>query len=184
IAGGFNELIKTDETLPDNIKFDPRPKNMNENEFKEYIDFVNYYIHQINLMRFLLGENFKVKFADKTKVLMVVESYSGIPGIIEMAPYKTSISWEEKVFISFEYGYIELSLPAPLVSNKAGKVKIYKDKPSPLTFIPQFPHISAMYQQALNFINAIKGKIKPPSDAKDAFVDLLIAKEYLNLLKN
>lgn len=186
IAGGFNDLIKTDEKLPENIKYDSKPENMDEVEFKEYIEieFVNYYIHQVNFMRFLLDEDYKVKFADKSKVLMVLESNSGIPGIIEMAPYKTSISWEEKILICFENGYMELCLPAPLASNRPGKVKIYKDVPFPETTIPQFPWISAMYQQALNFIKAIKGEIKPPTDANEALQDLKIAQQYLNLLKN
>jgi predicted dehydrogenase len=183
IAGGFRDLIKTDEKLPENIEYDPKPENMNEDEFKEYIDFVNYYIHQVNFMRFILDEDYRVKFADKTKVLMVIESNSGIPGIIEMAPYTTSIEWEEKILICFEKGYIELSLPAPLASNRPGKVKIYKDTPNPQTIIPQFPWISAMYQQALNFIKAIKGEIKPPTLAEEALKDLKVAEEYLTLLK-
>ncbi|HOK55706.1 MAG TPA: Gfo/Idh/MocA family oxidoreductase, partial [bacterium] len=45
IAGGFKDLIITDEKLPENIEYDPKPKNMDEFEFKEYVDFVNYYIH-------------------------------------------------------------------------------------------------------------------------------------------
>lgn len=184
IAGGFNDLITTDEKLPINIEYDPKPENMEEDEFKEYIDFVNYYIHQVNFMRYLLGEDYKVKFADKSRILMVIESYSGIPGVIEMAPYKTSLSWEEKILICFENGYIELSLPAPLASNVSGKVKIYKDKPTPQTIIPQFPPISAMYQQSINFIKSIKGEIKPPVDAEEALKDLKIAKEYFSLLKN
>ena len=42
-----------------------------------YNAFVNYYIHQVNAMRFLLGEPYKVTFADKSGVLMAVESTSG-----------------------------------------------------------------------------------------------------------
>ncbi|MGB9678189.1 MAG: Gfo/Idh/MocA family protein, partial [Candidatus Ratteibacteria bacterium] len=181
IAGGFKDLITTDEKLPENIEYDPRPKNMNEIEFKEYLNFVNYYIHQVNFMRFILGEDYKVKFADKSKVLIVVESDSGIPGVIEMEPYKTSISWEEKILICFENGYIELSLPAPLASNRPGEVRIYKDIPSPETIIPQLPWTSAMYQQALNFVKAIKGEIKPPTLAEEAMKDLKVAEEYLKL---
>jgi predicted dehydrogenase len=183
IAGGFNDLITTDEKLPA-LEYDPVPDDMNEREFKEYVDFINYYIHQINLMRFFLGEDYKVKYADKSRVLMVIESLSGITGIIEMSPYTTSIEWEEKVLICFEKGYIELSLPAPLSSNRCGKVKIYLDRPSPITLIPQFPWISAMYNQALNFIKAIKGEKKAPCYAEEALIDLKIASDYFKILKN
>lgn len=183
IEGAFKELIMTDEKLS-NLEYDPKPENITDEEFKEYVEFVNYYIHQINLMRFLLGENYYVKYADKSKIVLVVESETGITGTIEMAPYSTSVSWEEKVLVCFENGYIELSLPAPLAQNRCGKVKIYKDKPQPITLIPRFPPISAMYQQALNFIKSIKKEINPPCLAEEALVDLLVAKDYFRILKD
>lgn len=181
ISGGFRDLIVTDEVV--SLDHDPFP-SMDEKIFKEYLEFVNYYIHQVNLMRYLLEEPYTVKYAEKTKTLLVIESMSGIPGVIEMAPYSTSVGWEEKALICFEKGYIELSLPAPLAYNICGSVKIYMESPEPKTLIPHFPSVHAMYQQAVNFIKAIKGEIKAPCYAEEALLDLKIAYDYLKLLRN
>ncbi|MCD6408596.1 Gfo/Idh/MocA family oxidoreductase [bacterium] len=186
IAGGFNDLITTDETLPP-LEKDLPPSDMKEEIFKKYVDFVNYYIHQINLMRYLLGEPYVVKYAEPTGVLMGIESKSGIPGIIEMFPYTTSIDWQETATVFFEKGYIKLTLPAPLAINRPGKVEIFKDlgeNSVPCTFIPQLPWVSAMYQQAVNFIKAIKNEIKPVCDVEEALEDLKIAKDYIRILHN
>jgi predicted dehydrogenase len=185
IAGGFNDLIKTDEPLP-SLEYDPPAKDMDEKTYKKYVDFINYYIHQVNLMRYLLREPYRVKYADPSGVLMAVESESGIPGIIEMSPYTTTIDWQESVLITFEHGYIKLSLPAPLAYNRAGKVEIFKDPgdgKTPETIIPQLPWVHAMYNQAINFVRAIRGETRPLCDAEEALEDLKIAKDYIILLE-
>ena len=185
IASGFNDLIRTDETLP-SLEYDPPAEDMDEKTYKKYVEFVNYYIHQVNLMRYLLGKPYKVKYADPSGVVMVVESDSGIPGVIEMSPYTTTIDWQESALIAFEHGYIKLSLPAPLAYNRAGKVEIFKDpgdSKTPETIIPQLPWVHAMYSQAVNFVRAIKGKIKPPCEAEEALEDLKIAKDYIMIYK-
>jgi len=183
IAGGFNDLIKTDEPYPA-LEYDPPAKDMDQKTYKEYVDFVNYYIHQVNLLRYLLGEPYRIKYADPSGVVMAVESESGVPGIIEMSPYSTTIDWQESVLVTFEYGYIKLNLPAPLAYNRAGKVEIFKDPgkgKTPETIIPQLPWVHAMYNQAVNFVRAIKGEIKPLCDAEEALEDLKIARDYIML---
>ncbi|MGC9064722.1 MAG: gfo/Idh/MocA family oxidoreductase, partial [bacterium] len=132
------------------------------------------------------GEPYRVKYADLSGVVMAVESESGIPGIIEMAPYSTTIDWQESALISFEHGYIKLNLPAPLAYNRPGKVEIFKDPgnaKTPETIIPQLPWVHAMYSQAVNFIRAVRGETRPLCDAEEALEDLKVAKDYIILLK-
>lgn len=179
IEGGFNDLIKTDETIF--LDYDPVPENMDEKTFQFYTQLVNYYIHQINLMRYLMGESYQVKYAERSRVLMAVESQSGIPGVIEMAPYATKIGWQEKAWVFFEKGFIEISLPAPLTRNRAGSLKIYRDTPEPETLTPHLPPVSAMYQQAVNFIQSVKGIAKPACTAQESLEDLKIALQYVRL---
>ncbi len=79
----------------------------------------------------------------------------------------------------------KINLPAPLAINRAGTIEILKDPgggKKPATIKPQLPWIDAMHQQAINFINAIKRKAKPPCDAFDAFTDLEIAYDYVEKL--
>lgn len=182
IAGGFNELIKTDEPPPA-TEADPPASDMDPETFAQYTSFVNYYIHQVNLMRYLLGEPYKVTYADPSGVLLTIQSESGVAGTIEMSPYHTTLGWQESALVGFDRGYIRLSLPAPLASNQAGRVEIFSDKDGAVT-IPDLPPIHAMRAQAQAFLRAVAGDAKPPCDAPEALEDLLMARNYMRLKKN
>jgi predicted dehydrogenase len=185
VAGGFNDLMGIEETQPA-LEFDPPAKDMDKKTYEFYISFVNYYIHQVNLMRHLLGEDYTVTYADPSGVVMNIQSKSGVPGIIEMTPYSTTVDWQESVLIAYEKGYIKLNLPAPLAWNRAGTVEVFRDQgggSTPKTVFPQMPWMHAMRQQAINFIRAIKGEIPPPCTAEEAYKDLVTAAEYTHLFK-
>lgn len=185
IAAGWTENLATDDVMPP-IAVDPKPVDMDEETTKLYEAFVNYYIHQVNLLRFLVGEPYKVSYADPSKVLFIAHSASGVPCTIEMAAYSTSIDWQETALVGFERGYVKLSLPAPLAFNRAGTVEILKDPGkgvTPVTLHPQMPWVHAMRNQALNFIKAVRGEAPAPCLAPEALEDIKIARDYIRLLK-
>ena len=110
---------------------------------------------------------------------------SGVTCIIEMTPYATTIDWRESALVCFERGTVEIDLPAPLASNRPGRLEIFRDPGSgvrPTTTIPQLPWIHAMRQQAQNFIDAIRGEADPPCQAAEALEDLRVARQYIRLL--
>lgn len=184
IAGGFNDLISSTEPFPP-MTWDPPADDMDEKTYGQYTSFVNYYIHQVNLMRHLLGENYRPTYADRAGVLLAGESDSGVTCTIEMTPYSTSIAWEESALVAFEKGYIKLRLPAPVSSNQPGSVEVYHDPRTPGSVPtrtqPTLPWIHAMRGQAMAFVSAIKGERKPPCQATEAMEDLKVAREYLRL---
>lgn len=185
VASGWNDNLHTDDPMPA-LQNDPAPADMDAATAKEYEAFVNYYIHQVNLMRFLLGEPYQVTYADPAQVLLVGHSQSQVPCTIEMAAYSTTIDWQETALVAFERGYVKLRLPAPLARNRAGEVEIFKDPGQgavPTTTIPQFPWVHAMRNQALNFIKAVRGEAPAPCLAPEALEDLRIARAYIKLLK-
>ena len=185
IANGFADLIPAQDAAPD-LKWDAPPSDMGPETRRAYDSFVNYYIHQVNLMRHLLGERYTVSYADPASVLLVVHSESGITGTIEMSPYNTTVDWQEQALIAFERGYIQLDLPAPLASNRPGRVTVYRDPgngATPEKVQPQLPWIHAMRQQAINFIAAIQGEPTPLCEAAEALEDLKIARDYMAALR-
>jgi predicted dehydrogenase len=185
IAGGFDDLVRTDEKAPD-VPPDPAARDMDEPTWGAWLAFVNYYIHQVNLLRHLLGEPYRVTFADRAGRLLVGESASGVTGTIEMSAYTTTKDWQESALACFERGWVRLELPAPLVRGRAGRVTFFRDPgcgASPETVEPPMPPVDAMRQQAIHFVRAIKGEMKPPCDAVEALEDLKIAREYLRLWK-
>lgn len=181
IASGFTDLIQTDDP-PASLKADAPAADMDEAAWGAYVSFVNYYIHQVNLLRHLLGSPYTVTHADPAGVLLIAESTEGVTGSIEMSPFQTTVDWQESALVCFERGWVRLELPAPLANNRPGRVVIYRDPAkgtTPQTIEPTLPWIHAMRQQAINFVRAIKGEIKPLCDATEALEDLKIARQYL-----
>jgi predicted dehydrogenase len=186
IASGFTDLLSTDEPYPQ-FEWDSPASDMDKPTFERYTAFVNYYIHQVNLMRHLLGEPYRVTYADPSGVLLAGQSQSGAACTIEMTPYRTTVDWQESALVCFEKGTIKLELPAPLANNRPGRVEFFRDPGDgvhPQTTIPQLPWVHAMRQQAINFVAAIRGEIKPPCEAAEALEDLKIAREYIRLVNH
>jgi predicted dehydrogenase len=185
IAAGFVDNLGSSEPYPE-LPGEPRAADMDEATHEAYVSFVNYYIHQVNLMRHLLGEAYAVTHADPSGVLMVVRSASGVAGVLEMAPYQTTVDWQESATVCFERGWIRIELPAPLASNRPGRVVAFRDPgngATPQTVEPQMPWVHAMRNQALNFIKAIRGEAKPPCGAAEALMDLEVAREYIRMVR-
>lgn len=183
IANGFNQNIWHTQPEPE-FTWDPPATDMDNATNDAYWAFVNYYIHQVNLMRHLLGESWQVTYAAPAGNLLVGQSDSGVTCTIEMSPYQTSIDWQESAFVCFERGWIKLELPAPLAFNRAGRVEIMRDPGNgvqPRIEIPQLPWVHAMWQQAQNFVDAVAGLRPPISNAADALADIQLAREYIRL---
>ena len=185
IASGFTDLIRSDEPFP-TLENDPPAADMDAATYDAYITFVNYYIHQVNLMRHLLGERWSVSYADPTGVLLAGRSAGGVACAIEMTPYRTTVDWQESALVAFEKGYVKLELPAPLASNRPGRVEILRDPgdgAAPRTEVPTLPWVHAMAAQAASFVAAIRGEAPPPCVSTEALEDLVVAREYIRLWK-
>ena len=185
VGDGFFDLIKTDEAYPPRQP-DPVAADMDEATLKAHDWFVNYYIHQVNLLRHLFGEPYRVTFADRAGILLVAESASGVTGVIEMSPWSTKRDWQESAAVGFARGWVKIELPCPLVINQPGRVTVFRDPgkgETPLATSPVLLPVNAMRQQAIHFIRAIKGEIKPPCEAAEALADLEVARDYIRLWK-
>ncbi len=184
IQEGFVNLVETDEKVPE-LPADPPAAEMDEAARRSYGGFLNYFSHQTNLMRHLLCEDYEVAYVEPSRVLMVVRSESGIAGALEMAPYRTSVDWQEEAFVGFERGYIRIELPAPLALNRPGRVTMMRDPGEegfPETTVPQLPWIDAMRQQAMFFVKATRGERTPLCEAEEALKDLKIGRDYIRAL--
>jgi len=183
IAEGFNDLIMTDESLPE-LEYEAWPEGMDQATTAEYHRFTNFYVHQVNLMRHLMGEDYTLDYVDPSDKVLVMHSRSGVTGTLEMAVYGSTVEWKEEVLIGFEHGHIIISLPAPLAINRCGRIEIHRDPANgiaPETVCPTLPWVHAMRQQAINFLAAVRGERPPLCDAAEALKDLDIARDYIRL---
>lgn len=175
---GSDEPVVPGETEPTPAGFD------NEEQVRDYDWFVNYYIHQVNAIRFLLGEPYHFTYAVKSGVLMTGESDSGICVSLEMGTYFTSLGWDESILVAFEKGYVKIELPPPLVRQRAGKVVVLRDNGNgtPTITEPLLPYDSAMRRQAKNFLAAVRGDKPAPCVAREAVEDLKIARDFVRFM--
>jgi predicted dehydrogenase len=182
IAAGFWQMLKSETPYPE-IKKDA-PEFAEPAASKKYEWFVNYYIHQVNLIRFLLGENYTVKFADPSACVLAGNSDSGVAVILEMASHNTTNDWQESALITFEHGWAKLDLPAPLTVNRAGEATFFEDikGQTPRKWSPILPPVHAMRNQAIQFLKAIRGETTALCTPEHALADLKTARQYLDLL--
>jgi len=174
-----DEPFMTDEP-PGPIPPEPGPAGMDNKARDRMIWFVNYYIHQVNLMRFLMGEDFRLTSAGRH--FYTAESDSGVNGILELEPYATSVDWQEHALVCFDRGWVRIDLTAPLATQLASTVSIYTDHGWDSKIIsPMMPNVCAMRNQAKNFLLAIKGEKRAPCLSEDAVKDLWIAADYINM---
>jgi len=158
-----------------------RPEtDIDDEKRNRMIWFVNYYIHQVNLMRYLMGEDYSLTSAGKH--YLSCESVSGINGILEIEPYNTSIDWQEHALVCFEKGWIRIDLTAPLATQLSSSVSVYRDrgKKSELT-TPMLLNICAMRNQAKNFLLALNSIQPAPCISEEAVRDLQIAEDYIEM---
>ncbi|TDF94845.1 Gfo/Idh/MocA family protein [Paenibacillus piri] len=182
-VGGADAPLVTDEPYP-SIQPEPGPKDFDDHQTRQLDAFVNYYIHQVNAIRFFLQESYRLTYADRSGVLLTGESDSGVTVTLEMAPYKTSVEWHESIQVCFEQGYVRIDLPAPLARQVSGVVSIMRDngKDQPSHFQPVMPNMAAMRKQAINFIAAVQGIRPAPCEAKEALEDLRLAESYIRFM--
>jgi predicted dehydrogenase len=181
IGGGNAGYLASDEP-PTKLGTEPPPPELGEKAGAEYVSFVNYYIHQVNLLRYLLGEPDHVSHVDPKGILLVAESQSGLPAVLEMSPYQTAVAWEEEALVAFEHGYVRISLPPPLARFHPGRVEAYldrKDGPPPRREIPTLPYVDAMAAQAARFVQVCKDEAEPLTSVSEAAEDLAVAYDYI-----
>ncbi len=182
IAAGFEGRIDAGDPRPA-MPLESSAEGMDGPMLEMYRSLVNYYVHQVNFMRFVLGEPFAVTYVESSGVLMAVQSRSGVPGILEMSPYRTTRAWEEEVLVAFERGCIRLQLPAPLAVHRAGRLEIYEDPGGdvvPRRLIPTLEWEDAMHRQAATFVQVCRGA-RPPCTAREALEDLKVLRDYVRL---
>ena len=164
--------IKTTEKPPTNPTWDVYPKWIrNPKEGKEFEKFLNYYSHDINMIRFFFGNNLKIDYASKNNKSGNIYFNTGkIEGNFEFS-YLDSKFWSEGFDIYFAKGMISVQLPPAFLLNQPSKVIVkYYNKNKHINFKSDW--IWSFKMQADNFINSLISKKNNISSAKDTVNDL------------
>ena len=167
--------IKTEEPPPDHTIWPMSPDWLPKKFENEYEHFLNVFIHDINLMRFLfelLPKIQNVNYHNKIGTLNL--SFDEFPGVFEFGVLETNRFWEEGVDIYFEHGLLELKLPPAFLINYPATVVIHKDKPGyPIekrSFTPNWTW--SFRNQAESFVDVVLSGNKSIASAVDGLKDI------------
>ena len=165
---------------------EPMPEWMPEPMKNTYNSFINFYIHQINLLRYLIGEDYEVVYVDPGQRIMLAMADSGVVCVLEMASYGLRNEWHEFYRICFEGGKIDLQIPAPMARQRSGTVSIYKGSgflgSDPQTIEPSLPQRWSFLEQARHFVECVRDGKQTISPASDAIKDLEVSEQYIRCL--
>lgn len=170
----------TDEPQPSYpLAMETRPAWMSEEDFQQLISWLNYYSHQTNLLRLVLGEDYTLRHAQESSAghFLMVETPRGIPAFMEFPRYVVQ-QWDEGFQAFFERAILRCDLPSPMARQRSARVSLYENRPGGGTFQPDIPPHWAMAEQAKAFVAAVRGgpQLSPPREAAKeiAFANELI----------
>jgi predicted dehydrogenase len=160
------------------------PEWMTDEQGRHYVSFVNFYTHQVNLIRYVIGEDYHVAFADARGRTMTAIADSGVVIVLEMSSYGLQHRWDEFYTLNFDRGQVRLQMPAPMARQRAGEVVLYRQSGfggsgTPQELRPVFPQRWAFLEQARHFVACLRDGAPTISPASDAVKDLDVSEEYI-----
>ena len=167
--------ITTDETYP---KIEPRPPEwLEQARIREIYSMNNLYCHNINLMRYLLGEVHELKFAtlDSPTKLMVF-AMDGFDAVLELGRLSANF-WDEGVKVYFEDGWVEVLTPPPLLRNVPAGVSVYRAGDMQEHTQPQAPRDWAFRRANAHFLACIRSGDPVRSSGADSIRDQELLEE-------
>jgi len=158
------------------------PQWLDPDTQQTYNAFVNYYIHQVNLIRYLLGEDYKVTYVDPANATLSAVSDSGVPIVLEMQGYGLRNAWEEHYRAVFDEGKVEVDVPAPMARQRGGEVSIFRGKDLQTVESPVVPSHWCFLEQARHFVRCVGAGETPRTSPWDAVKDLEVSEQHARLL--
>ncbi len=167
--------IKTDEPAPDHKIWSMSPDWLPEKLENDYDQFLNVFIHDINLIRYLFGSLPEIKNVDYHKISGTLNlEFSNLPGVFEFGHLETTRIWIEGVDIYFEHGCLQLKLPPAFLINYPSTVVLEKDRSNKSfdTISSKSDWTWSFMKQAESFIEVVLSGDKSISSADDVLLDI------------
>lgn len=164
--------IKTKESPPTKTSWPKFPTWIkNKKNGLQFEKFLNYFSHDINLIRFFFGNNFTVKTHLSKESGNILFDFKKFYGTFDFI-YSSEKIWREGFVLNFKQGKIEITLPPAFLKNQPSKIKIFYDKKLKKMIEPKFEWTWAFKNQSDELIKSIQSKRKSISSADDTIEDL------------
>ena len=169
--------IRTTEPAPKRQLRPISPEWIPRSSEKEYESFLNVFVHDINLIRFLADETPIITGVDYRENSGVIGlGFDAYPGVFEFAHLQTDRYWEEGVEIIFSKGRIKLELCPAFLRNQPARVEIVKEVNNGNSSVisPQGDWTWAFKNQAAAFVDNVISKTPSIASGEDSLGDLVI----------
>ena len=176
IAGG--DYCNVDGFFPSKIpissfrEWDTKPYWLEKSREKEYEKFLNYFIHNFNLTRYLFGniiETKNVSVGNEHGLLSLI--HDNYEGTFEYT-YLNNNDWIEKIEIYYEKSSVTVNIPPAFLKNITCEVTI-KDHSTGKIIKPIMPYSWSFKNQANMFVQSLlNNKINKEFSGEDALIDL------------
>ena len=170
---GSRGFVMTEETRPEGLELWPiAPDWLPKEAWPDYAAFLNVFVHDLNLIRYLTDRTPQVTAVDlrRSNGRLVMLDFGEFAGVLEMGevPFR---ELQEGVEIFFEQGRLRLELPPPLLRNTPARVELYRGDRHE-TIRPAPPWSWAFRRQAEAFIADISGNREPIASGRDSLADM------------
>jgi predicted dehydrogenase len=164
---------------------EPFPEQFTDAEARFYNMNINFFVHQVNLIRFLIGEDYRLTHAHPNGKVLLATADSGIGITLEMQLSSIPQTWDEVYHICFERADIELRVPAPLREQHNAEVVIRRATGNSHETIRAniAPPSWSFFEQAKGFLQAVRERKLPHDSTGDAIRDLETFEEQVTLMK-
>lgn len=141
---------------------------------RSFLDFNNVYCHNLNLVRFLVGEPEGIEYVGLGRgAHHVVLRYPGFFATFELGSL-SSDRWDEDTVIYFAHGVLRLVTPPPLLANMPARIELYR-----ATGAHERVEISGQWGWAFrnaaeHFLECVQTGAAPDSTARDSLADMAL----------
>lgn len=176
---GAQGFVMTEEVRPEGLELWPvAPDWIPKKLHADYAWFLNVFVHDLNLIRFLGGRTPAVTAADlrRPNGRLVMFDFGDFPCVLEMGEVAFH-EWQEGVEVVFEKGRMRLQLPPPLLKNVPARLELEHAGERKETIRFEVPWSWAFRRQAEAFIADIAGGREPLASGRDGIEDLALAED-------
>jgi predicted dehydrogenase len=171
---GADGYVMTDEDRPDGLETWPvAPDFIPPEERGDYAQFLNVFVHDLNLIRLFAGGTPAVRAVDldRKNGRTVLFDCGSFPAVLEMSE-QTGTQWNEGLEVVFEKGRLSLAFPSPLLKNQSATVTLVRGGET--SMIPT-GWSWAFRRQAEAFVADIAARREPLASGTDSLADLELA---------
>jgi len=142
-----------------------------------YMAFNNVCSHNLNLLRFLLGQRPRVEHAWAQARTMSLElDCGGLPAHFTFG-FVNAGWWVEETQVYFTDGWVRLRTPPPLLRNVPAEVEIYRGGERNERWVPRAPWGWAFRREADHFLECARNGKAPLTCAADSVEDVRMVEE-------